>query len=895
MQFKIIKETLFKSRMGIILLLIFSFPCFLIDCQRQGCYYSEMTSAKGTVLVMGNSDIEARFIKSHKGIKQEYFASRGGKWVPISSSFTPPEVYPDESAQLYNSEIDPSNRLILTEILNSVTVIENDRDRIVISLSGKTDAHLLEQIVSIDQDASYFHIEVMTTLPGESPTLEYVLSPFVFEPSNKPEFIHTPNLKFVDEDIFGDRTFYSPAVIMQEKDLFCALVPDLDIINEDRVLSPDARFAATRTDKPWDLPMDSSRCSFPAGLDYNLRTGLTDKPLFSYGMIDAVATHHMHWVHPNDGSMVRHLRKDTIKYGFDLMIGAGITEYLGYQEVGKHIWDRYGRKNLHKPRPQVMPFDEYAKIIIPASSRYQGWWVEQPGWIIHHTAPEGFPDMDSWQQWEMDGWPVGGYTNNPPDWYDMIEFATWWNNMRDAVGIYWWGQHMSDSTLIDKARRIVNLILLSPQDEGAFPVIYRVYHKYWQGNHWEPPMKMDSSRVERYFFDKSQSFQTAAMSKTCAHLLRYYRLCEPNERIIPFVKSYGDFIVSHIDSNGCLPAWFSSELKPNPYLRFNGEQGVHIWCLSELHLATKDQKYLDAAEKIALFMQEEILPEQRWLDFEVYFSCGVKPMNFKDPYTGQDPRGTISMSWAVEGFSALYRATGNKAYLDAGERVIDYLSLYQTVWAPHFIYTAYPFGGIDTDNGDAAWLNGHQAGLPGIFAWYGKELGRQDLIERSVALARASMVLVNLEQNVKNEVYNYPNFPIGLGPENIDHEGIPQTPLRTGGSWCEIGGLVGVSDAIRELGDLYINVEKNLAVGLNGIHVKDFSLENQILSIRIINWFSELAMPYKKPFDIIIKMEELPDEGPYSLVINGSDPVTLSTEEPLRSKFTVDPMTINEE
>ncbi|MCK4748203.1 MAG: hypothetical protein KAT15_14235, partial [Bacteroidales bacterium] len=342
-----------------------------------------------------------------------------------------------------------------------------------------------------------------------------------------------------------------------------------------------------------------------------------------------------------------------------------------------------------------------------------------------------------------------------------------------------------------------------------------------------------------------------------------------------------------------LPAWFSSELEPNPHLRFNGEQGVHIWCLSELYLATKDKKYLDAAEKIAQFMQKEILPEQRWLDYEVYFSCGVKPMNFEDPYTGQDPRGTISMSWAVEGFAALYLASGNKTYLDAGEQVLDYLSLYQTVWAPHYIYTAYPFGGTDTDNGDAAWLNGHQNGLPGIFAWYGKKLGRQDLVERSVALARASMVLVNLEQNVKNEVYNYPNYPIGLGPENIDHEGIPQTPLRTGGSWCEIGGLVGVSDAIRELGDLYVNVEKQLAVGLNGIHVKDYSWENHTLKIHIHNWFSDLSMPYEKSFDIAIKVEGITGEGPCNLVINGSEPVTLTAEELLKYRFNVDPLTVN--
>ena len=196
-----------------------------------------------------------------------------------------------------------------------------------------------------------------------------------------------------------------------------------------------------------------------------------------------------------------------------------------------------------------------------------------------------------------------------------------------------------------------------------------------------------------------------------------------------------------------------------------------------------------------------------------------------------------------------------------------------------FIYTAYPFGGTDTDNGDAAWLNGHQAMLPGIFAWYGKQLGRQDLIERSVALARASLVLANLKENFENKIYSYPNFPEGLGPENIDHEGIPQTPLRTGGSWCEIGGLTGVSDAMRELGGLYINVEKKLSVGVNGVTVKGYQWDKKTLTIHFENWFKDLIWPYREPYDIEIKVEGLEDNRSYNLVVNGSAPSVLSGKE----------------
>ena len=92
--------------------------------------------------------------------------------------------------------------------------------------------------------------------------------------------------------------------------------------------------------------------------------------------------------------------------------------------------------------------------MLPGQCCLQGFNVG-PNWTVENSAPKGYPDMEGWQQWEMQGWPVGGYKNSAQGWYDMIEFTTWWNNVRDAVGIYWWGKHLSDSSLVDKSRRIV--------------------------------------------------------------------------------------------------------------------------------------------------------------------------------------------------------------------------------------------------------------------------------------------------------------------------------------------------------------------------------------------------------------------------------------------------------
>jgi hypothetical protein len=432
---------------------------------------------------------------------------------------------------------------------------------------------------------------------------------------------------------------------------------------------------------------------------------------------------------------------------------------------------------------------------------------------------------------------------------------------------------LRDASLIDKARRGINLALVAPQQEGLFPTIYRFHSQRWQNNHWEPPLALDPQRMgllcERYFNDFSESYHTASMSKTAAHLLRYYQLCEADPRILPYVRRYADFLVAHIDDNGCVPVWFSKDLRPNAHLRFNGESGIHVWFLAELYRVTQEEAYLRTATRIAQFIAQEILPRQRWLDTECYFSCGSKPMNFYDSYQHQEPRGTLSMIWAAEGFAALYQATGDLAFLRLGEQVLDYAVFYQAVWQPHFIITAYAFGGWNTDNGDAAWLDARQGEFADILIRYGKELGRQDMVERGIASARAGLVLVNHGRHIENNIYAYPNFPLGLGPENIDHEGFPQSTMRTDASWGEVAGLCGAADAMRQLGGIYIDVMKNIVVGVDGLIIQKAALSGNRLQVDFENSLHRLPALYAEPFDVQLRVTGLVD-GLYEIVMTGT-------------------------
>jgi hypothetical protein len=351
--------------------------------------------------------------------------------------------------------------------------------------------------------------------------------------------------------------------------------------------------------------------------------------------------------------------------------------------------------------------------------------------------------------------------------------------------------------------------------------------------------------------------------------MRYYRLCEPDPRIPPYARRYADFIVAHIDDNGCVPAWFSPDLEPNPHLRFNGEGGVHVWFLAELYQLTGEPSYLAAAKRIGRFIAEEILPRQRWLDTECYFSCGSKPMDFYDSFQHQEPRGTLAMMWAAEGFAALYRATDDHGYMKLGEQVLDYALVFQAVWQPHFIVTAYAFGGWNTDNGDAAWLDARQGHFADVVIYYGKVLGRQDLVERGIASARSALTLINHPRHIENNIYPHPNFPLGLGPENIDHEGHPQTCMRTDASWGEIAGLCGAADAMRQLGSAYIDVERQVAVGVDGVVIRDVTVSDGVLRLSVDNTLSNLPSAYSDPFNVGLRVVGLLDK-PYEIIVNGA-------------------------
>lgn len=837
---------------------------------------------------ISNGRIKATFISTLNGIEQEYYAREGQSWVRLVRAFRPASPRPEGTAPLYSDRgVAEDKRLLTATFLRSMRVSLEQHDRASVILWGSRGQTTFEQTVSLDADAEYFHIDVKTSLGDDPARIEYLLSTFIFE-RDKVDYTHAPCMKREPADVIGDRVFHSPALIFQADSQFAALAPDMNVLKTDILYAPEAR------------PIDGSRqfrimqtpetITMPTILDVDFQSGMSSFPVFSFGFADYLTQQHMYWKHENsNGSFLRTLSTNKLHYAFDLFVSGTAEKHFGYQAVSQHIWAKYGSRHAHEPKPQAMPFSQYVSVCYPAAFSYRG---DAPQDTKRYSErkpynPDDSGPLPTWLQFDIDGTPAGGIRATPSQWYYDIQFMGWWNNVHLAQGMNYWGRRTNNPSLVDKARRIISLAVSAPRNDGIFPAIYNYKDQRWVGCYWKPGGDYQPSVLPNFWDFSSDYFQTCSASKTATLLLRYHKNYEKDERIVPYLTPYGDFVAARLDATGCLPAWFTQDLAPVPYLRFNAEGGIQISFLAELFTATGDDKYLAAARRIAAFLIRDILPQQRWYDFETFYSCAAKPEATYDKRTGQWPRCTLSMIWAVDGLTALYETTGDKNILAAAERSADYLSLYQSVWQPPFIITAYAFGGFISQNSDAEWLDMRQCLCGEALVRVSLATGRQDLLERGVAALRSAFSVIHHPRHIANGIFPTPSYPLGITAENIDHEGLPQLPLRSGSDWGEGGALASAAETLRLIGGVYVNFEKNIAAGVDGVSVKRFQCDGRLINLEIDNLLARLVMPYENSFPADLIITGLP-RGDYELSINKRARTNISIEGPTTIPVTID-------
>ena len=183
-----------------------------------------------------------------------------------------------------------------------------------------------------------------------------------------------------------------------------ALVPDVDAINKYAVPAQNSRQHPDSDSFPVEVAADA--LTLPAVLDLELESGLTRRPLLACGLSDCFVKQHVFWLRDNKpGAMVRELSRSDVRYEFDLFVSADAVEQRGYQAIAQYQWKRFGADYFKRPLPQAMPLERYARFCYPAYFSYQGYQVVSNQQITHTDEPDR-RDLDSWQEWDVNGMPA---------------------------------------------------------------------------------------------------------------------------------------------------------------------------------------------------------------------------------------------------------------------------------------------------------------------------------------------------------------------------------------------------------------------------------------------------------------------------------------------------------
>ena len=573
------------------------------------------------------------------------------------------------------------------------------------------------------------------------------------------DFVWSQNIKSEADDLIPTNAFKSPAVMLQQGDIFTAILPDVS----DRHVDTEAL----------DLDVTSA-----------------PRPWIAYGAIPSEPHGHSYFRRSVKQPLVP--VAGTVVYQYSLVLSAQPSR-AGYRSVVRRLWARLGHPEL------LQSADEQLNPLRPELASFSSW--RQDAW---HTYADrvysGFDcgdrrcgslmslrnDHGDWAKTEPDAW-----------------FNAWFQTLRTAYGWYLYGREAHDPEIMTKAESVLTLALSSPQKQGAFSTIYLINKKQWlPGDGWA---------------SYADSYHAFSMSWTAYWMLRWAQDLTPGRRaeVLRFVKPYADFLLAKQQPSGNIPSWYlASTLAPREEFRdFSAEAGTSALLLATLGTMTGDQQYTAAAERTMGFIEREVLPRQRWFDFETFLSCARKDYDFYDSWTAQYPQNNLAEMQAVQAMLALYQATHQSHYLEEGTRMLDYLLLTQQVWN-NPLFTPKLLGGFTTQNTDAEWSDARQGYAATLLADFYQETGNFEYLERAVAAARSTFAVAPWE--------------------NWAHTGYRDEPgALTGFHWGTGSAMTTVELLSPSLGDALIDLDAKQGVGFDECTVTDVEVQGHRLSFQI--------------------------------------------------------------
>lgn len=709
----------------------------LLVCRSSG---AKLEAHNGSIRIQAGD----KGIASYEIISIQY----KGRWIPALSSLHAPTrvITAGKPDELHSCEIE-----------NVSQIAEG------LLLHGDCTVGSLEERVLLTAEPDVLRVQVKF-LPRPGVQLRSVEDRYDFAPGRRNsqsetagpvDFVWSQNIKNEADDVIPEWAFKSPVVMLQQDEVFTALMPKL-----------------------------SDRRRQPLALDLDVTSDA--RPWIAYGAIPSQPYGHSYFRRSKTGSP--DVLAGTVEYQYWIVASAQPRK-LGYRRAVRLLWANTGREELLRSpdlqqnvvRPELVTFEDWRKDtwIRYANQEYRQFNCggEHCGTLASNRNP-----MGEWNRPAPDAW-----------------FNAWFETLRTAYGWYLYGRSAGNKDIQDKAESVLNLALKSPQKEGAFPTIYLLDEKRWvNGDGWA---------------GFPGSYHTFSMSWTAYWMLQWAKNLTPDRKdeILAFARPYGDFLLKQQLASGVIPSWYDNDLKPrDEFHDFNAETAASALFLASLSEATHERSYQAAAVRAIDFITREVLPRERWFDFETFLSCARKPFDFYDKWTAQYPQNNLSTIQAAKAYLELFRITGDHKYLELGTQVLDYLLLTQQMWN-NPAFSPKMVGGFTTQNTDAEWSDARESYAAVLLRDYYHATGNSEYLERAVAAARSGLAIAPWE--------------------NWAHTGYIDEPgALTGFHWGAGSEMTSIEMMYPALGDAFIDLDKKSGVCFNACSLRHVTVQEHSIS-----------------------------------------------------------------
>jgi len=594
----------------------------------------------------------------------------------------------------------------------------------------------------------------------------------------KNAFHWLPNIKKAPDEIVAQHVFRSPCILLTLKKKALVFIPDLDAMRNNQAA-------------PYYLDLQYEAAAIR----------------IHYGVSNYNVARHQYYTKSNTVFSL----SGPLDLAFYVIIPPDPSPVTALKTANHFLWEHYAATYTKSWLPQTLPFGEYADR--GYSMALEHYWVEGP------TPGTGGITLSTYYDEKEKKYGGRFYK-------DDLWFHSWFNNTRTAYGLYYWGHQQHKENWQKAAEATLRLILSSPKDGGWFPTIYAGKEKGWisSGQGGKPGLYHMPDNVWTAYW-----------------ILRFDDELKKMPGAESFTQDFAGAILDSQNPDGSYPTRVkATSHQADSVLRSSATSSMATWYLEEMLLrnklpATLTDKYKRSIRQSLDFLDSYVLPQQRFEDFELYFSCSPKPMHYFDSSTQLYGQNTLSIQWCAEAYLKAYQLFKDKKYLQQGEYCLNILGLYQQVWNPYFI-DLYAFGGFGVQNTDAEWNDARQAQFAETFMNFYFATGNKDYLERAVYACRSSFALMVIPENKLVCPENYQGVEDngeswqGTMAENFGHSGYNSRSYQSGFHWGTGSALTTAAVLKRSLGDLYVT--KGYAVGVDGIVVDSMDNERDTLHLR---------------------------------------------------------------